>query len=165
MVGNSCWANDNKYEIYEIPKKTNKSAYRFTGDFIVLAKNTSFDYWVLATLKLTLDSNFNEKAFYRPYGQYTVATSGKDFVVRKNIMGRNVIFGGTSMISEIYDAYNTRKKVYGFNSEKMLSFKNNFRHTPGNVSGGDKVKIYKKKKVKKSENTFYTSRNKKKNSR
>ena len=165
MVGNSCWANDNKYEIYEIPKKTNKSAYRFTGDFIVLAKNTSFDYWVLATLKITLDSNFNEKAFYRPYGQYTVATSGKDFVVRKNIMGRKVVFGGTSMISEIYDAYNTRKKVYGFKSENMLSFKNDFKHTPGNLSGGDKVKIYKKKKVQNTTKTFYNSKNKKRNSR
>ena len=44
----------------------------------------------------------------------------------------------TSMISEIYDAYNTRKKVYGFKSENMLSFKNDFKHTPGNLSGGDK---------------------------
>lgn len=151
-VGNSCWANDNTYEIYELPKKSNKSAYKFTGDFLVLAKNTSFDYWVLTTLKITLDSDFNEKAFYRPYGQYTIATSGKDMAVRKNMRGAKVIFGGKSMISAIYDAFNTRKKVYGFQAEKMMSFKRNFKHNPASLSGGDVVKIYKKNKNSKRKN-------------
>jgi hypothetical protein len=144
--GYSCWANDNNYEIFEVPKRTNNSAYKFTGDFLVLAKNTSFDYWILTKLRVTVNSSMEESAYYIPYGQYTVATNGKDSVIRKNIQGRDVIFGGNSYISATFDVVSTRKKVYNFKSQNMIAYKNNFKNTPKNISGGDVVKIYKNNK-------------------
>lgn len=79
--GTSCWVSDNKYEIFEIPKLSNKG-YAFTGNFIFIAHNVSFDYWLFGTMSVKLDMQdlkvnhrVNESVYFNLYGKYLIASN------------------------------------------------------------------------------------------
>ena len=56
----SCFVKENDYEIYECPSTTNKEDY--VGNFLVVAHNTTFDYWMLILMNHSISIK-NNKAY------------------------------------------------------------------------------------------------------
>lgn len=83
-VGRSAWVNDNMYDVFEAPAIYNLGDYKFTGDFLYLAHNVDFDYWLFGksndTLTLVPSKNgvqpFSEKYTCTLCGRYSVIIGG-----------------------------------------------------------------------------------------
>lgn len=139
--------SNNLYEVYEIPHFSNSKARPYTGNYLVLFYNTSFDYYVFATMNhdMTVKDNIKESTEYYCYGKYEVLKCDASGVkLEKTIKGHDLSVGFGSNTKETpknFDEMNVRKESgYGVNPKKILGL-NHKRFTSGNA----KNPIYKKK--------------------
>jgi hypothetical protein len=156
----SCWVLDNRYDMFEVPHKSNKPGSPY-GKFLFFAYNTSFKYYQFGELVITLDASesrrtkfVTEKVIYSPYGKYDIVFQGSKNNITKQEFGYNYAPGLPSSEHNFsFDSYNARKTAYKTDSYKILK-------TLGVVTTGltkvidkGRVKIYgknKKKPVKKT---------------
>lgn len=97
------WVRDNFYKFYEAPKKSNNKTRPFTGEFMFLAYNTHFNYYIFGTMKHRIDYNKTEKdrelyetISYRVYGKWTIMNNentGEPFY-HKDLSGQKCDMGG-----------------------------------------------------------------------
>jgi hypothetical protein len=152
----SCFVGDNNYEVIEYPKKSNTKSY--TGDYLVLIRNRSFDYWLFGTFSHTHDEEksekmktFVERAEYFIYGKYYVLSAEGGIEINKDLNGRDCTFGANRFRYSYFDSFATRKKAYGVSIHQFLANKKGVgnEYNPNAVLDCRSVQIYKKKKKKK----------------
>ena len=123
----SCFVFDNFYEFFEIPKRSN--LYKASGEFLFLAHNISFDYWIFGKMSHSLDfkktkiqNNFSEKVRYTVFGHYNLLLNEKTTIsVNKIVFGKNVIYGGKNSNKNNFDFLGNRKGAYGTTNSKLLN--------------------------------------------
>lgn len=119
----------------------------YPGDFLVLAYNESFDYWMLLKMKHRITNKNLESVNYEPLGKYTIASSPNRLAIEKEEKGYTLTYGGNTKRNSKFDPFNTRKKAYKFSMSRLLAQKNRFNNKKGTISGKDIVKIYNKKRT------------------
>lgn len=156
---NSCWVGSNHYDIFEVPANYNSNKYKLIGDFLCLAYNTDFDYWIMADM--TYKINFqNTNAYgkvddyvsYAPYGSYDIltASSNKASAISKKENGFYVTYGGKGdPKSEYFDNLGSRKKAYGYSGSELLGASYGISYNKYDVTDYKPVEIYKSHKNKK----------------
>lgn len=153
--GYSCFVYDNRYDFFEIPKYSNQKPY--AGEYMFIAHNTDFDYWVFGEMKYTIRDNFestvrlNDRATFVPYGKYNVIVDGRRHSITKTEYGKNVNYGGNQKRNQRFDKLGNRLRAYGTSIQKLL----NKRHNTKGIKGGDAVKIYKKRSKRNSNTKKY----------
>jgi len=118
----SCFVENNEYEVIEIPKLSNKSPIE--GQFLVFARNASFNYYLLLKLKYHINYNkivTNQKVhdnvdFYC-IGKYSILN---DYItIIKEIDGKYVDYGGNLRLNYKFDYRDVRKLAYNTSSVKI----------------------------------------------
>lgn len=78
LTGSNCEArdpkrhflvNNNRYDVYEIPMRSNKNGLHMTGNFAVLLRNLDFGYWTFALMNHQLRRD-NRSAILREIVKY-----------------------------------------------------------------------------------------------
>lgn len=147
--GRSPWVNDNYYEMFEAPALSNLDSGPY-GDFLFLAHNVSFDFYIFGTMRVGLDVQASksqgrpiEVVSFRVTGKYTFIYINGDANITKNEMGRDFDPGNpSSSVGNPFDSYNTRKLIYKTNNHKIMkSLGVNVNEY--NTVDKDPVKIYK----------------------
>jgi hypothetical protein len=152
-TGGSCFVLDNKYDVFEIPKKSNKKNSPY-GEFIFFVHNTSFDYYLLGTMRVSLNksetiaSRFpSEKVSYRNYGKYFILYESLRNNITKIEAGDAFDPGFTpSKISHIFDSYNSRKHAYKTSNHKILRDLGFDITSTKKITDNSKVKVFNKNK-------------------
>jgi len=93
----SCFVFDNRYDMFEIPSVKNSG--KLVGNFMFLAHNTSFDYWVFGTFKHSIDKGETkrrrilvEEVSYNCCGYYSLSfEDGDNFRFFKKTSSENAI--------------------------------------------------------------------------
>lgn len=145
----SCWVDDNKYEIFEVPSRDNR--YPGYGDFIFLAHNTSFNYWVFGEMSFTLNysktqgtTSTYERALYKPYGIYTTGNEDSPSTIKKTVLGKNVTYGGKNPKNILFDSCGCRKKSHSAMEGRTIDQVNKTRNQyKKSVNEKSNIKIYK----------------------
>jgi hypothetical protein len=153
--GYSCWVGDNKYEIYEVPSKRNKIGSPY-GDFLYLAYNKSFDYYLFGKLEVSLNASasraskqINETVHYKNHGKYDIIFQQGENHIKKIEYGSDFDPGRqSSEESANFDSYNSRKQAYRTSKHKILADLGVSNINANKISGNDAVKIYNKPKPK-----------------
>ncbi len=152
----SCWVKDNKYDMFEVPATWNKKGSPY-GEFLYLAFNKSFDYYLFGKLDITLDTNASirerrivENVYYKSYGKFDITFEQNDNHINKVEYGSKFDPGVTSSEHNFdFDSYNSRKKAFRTDKYKILSaIDPSFRSTGdrNKIAGNQAVQVYKKKK-------------------
>lgn len=111
----ACYVDDNKYDIFEVPKTSNiRPAY---GDFLVLAYDSSFDYWVLSDMNVKLnekatkelESSIYETVKIDPYGYYSFGNEVNPTSVRKIAKGGTAENGGPQNMNILFGSMRRQK--------------------------------------------------------
>ena len=147
------FVEDNKYDVFEIPKKSNEK-FSYYGDFLFFIHNTSFDYYMLGTMKVTLNKSEtlanrfpSEKAQYRNFGKYIITFEPSRNNVSKVQHGHKFDPGfEVGSISHLYDSYNTRKHVYKTSNHKVLRELGLDITSTKKITDSNKVAVYKNKR-------------------
>jgi hypothetical protein len=155
--GYSCWVGDNKYEMYEVPSKRNKIGSPY-GDFLYLAFNKSFDYYLFGKLEISLDSSasrtskqLKETVYYKNHGKYSIIFQQGENHIHKVEKGSEFDPGlASSDTTADFDSYNSRKKAYRTSKHQILADLGVNNLNSNKISGKDPVKIYNKPKPKSS---------------
>lgn len=149
----SCWVDDNHYDYFEVPAVKNTKNYE--GEYLFLAHNTDFDYWLFGDMEYTINQKSTKKAgyvvdniVYNPCGKYDITITDKATNPIKTEKGRNCTFGGKSTKGK-FDQMGTRKKAYHTSSGEIVAKSEGKTHNSSGLEGGETVKIYKKKPYKK----------------
>lgn len=94
-TGQSIWVENNTYNVFEIPKKENSG--QVEGEYLTLAQNIDFDYWLLADFEYHIvdmkNSHLVEKVSYSPYGIYTISLSKEKSSITKKQTGMSIDYG------------------------------------------------------------------------
>jgi len=153
--GYSCWVGDNRYEVFEVPAKSNRENSPY-GEFIYLAYNKSFQYYLFGKMQVELDvstskSNrfVNEDVYFRNYGKYSIVfgTRANDNSINKDEYGSKFDPGSHSSEHNFdFDTYNSRKIAYKTNKYKILESIGVRGLDSGKIVGSDVVKVYNKDK-------------------
>lgn len=146
---NSCWVDDNSYEVFEVPHVTNK--YRGYGSFIFLAHNTSFDYWVFGEMTYQLDysktqgsTSTHDNVYYIPYGIYTIGDENAPTTIKKTVFGKNATYGGKGSKLVMFDSCGNRMKAHrGMESRTVDQVNKTRNRYKKSVNKNTDVKIYK----------------------
>ena len=149
--GMSCWVSDNSYDVYEVPSYTNTT--KMCGDFLFLAHNTSFDYWLfgemtyrISTAKTASNKVLYETAYYVPYGTYTVFDEYELLTVKKTVVGKHVTYGGHYGDKKFsFDHLDRRRRAYGSSAKKETQ-KILGRYEKKSSNSKNPVKIFNKNK-------------------
>jgi hypothetical protein len=180
--GSSFWVLDNRYDVFEVPHINNKEGWPY-GEFLFLAYNRSFQYYVFGYMKIDLDRSttsrnryVTESVYYRNHGKYTIVFESHDNNIVKIQYGRDFDPGVPSSDHTFdFDKFNNRKRAYGYDSYKIIGAVDpSFRGTsdPNKIANArGKVPVYKKngaskpaaKKISGSKETSELSGQKKKN--
>lgn len=149
----SCWVSDNKYDVIEIP--TINSQNKFTGTYLILAKNQDFGYWIFGKMDVAIDienttktNNIVENVLFEILGQYTlVLDDNKLSCVSKITDGSACNFGSDLCKNVKFDQIGVRKKAYAVLEEDEL---NRILKKPGkfvkeSLIDSEAVEIFKKK--------------------
>lgn len=147
--GFAAFVDDNKYDIFEASANSNfKPAY---GKSLLLAYNSSFDYWVLTDLSVYIDKASVEKtdciyetARIKPYGMYTLSSEDDPKSIRKTATGENVGNGGINNRGILFDRLSIRKNAYKTTDKKIVS-KYTKVSTERAINKKINIKRYKKK--------------------
>jgi hypothetical protein len=172
--GYSCWVKDNKYDIFEVPSVRNKKGSPY-GEFLFLAYNRSFQYYLFGWMKVTLDVSDTirsrrvvEDVYFKNYGKYLIVFETHENNIHKEEYGSKFDPGVQSDEHNFsFDSYNTRKKAYRTDSYKIIkSVDPSFRGTsnPNKVVGKSKVPVFNKNKKPYKKNNNY-NQNRKTNKR
>lgn len=120
----SCFVNNNYYEVYEIPKKTNKKG--LIGEFLVFVRNVSFDYYILLHLNYRINYNRSKAqdklcdiVKYHCYGKYSILADNQTII--KDLPGSKVDYGGNLPLKHNYDSRDMRKLSYKTTSAKLYN--------------------------------------------
>jgi hypothetical protein len=124
--GHSIFVEDNKLDIFEAPKKSNRTNYY--GEYLFFIHNRSFDYYYLGIMTVTLDKNASkqtaqvkEKVYYKNYGKYTIIYSDYENYITREQRGYNFAPGYyPSSINYPFDSFNSRKHAYNTSNHKIL---------------------------------------------
>ena len=144
---------DNYYDFYEIPKKGNE--FKPEGQFLFLAHNTSFDYWIFGQMEYSINhgetsrtATLVDSAEFLPYGTYDVVVNGNTHTIQKKRLGKNTDYGFLRP-DGLFDALGVRKKAYRTSASKLLGKITGINQKIDTLKGGDEVKIYKNRNKKK----------------
>jgi hypothetical protein len=154
--GNSCWVLDNKYDIFEVPSNWNKKGSPY-GEFLFLAYNKSFQYYLFGYMKVELDKQASisrryivEDVYFKSHGKFDIIFEKYDNHITKVEYGSKFDPGVSSNEHTFdFDSFNTRKMAYHTDKYKILSsIDPSFRGTGDRykVTGKQAVKVYKKNK-------------------
>jgi len=142
--GRSCFVYDNNYEVYEIPCTTNKD--KFTGDYLLLVKNVSFEYYLLVLMnyKIDLNGNFKTEIVYTPLVYFEAVLLKNNIKINNLNRGFYLNLGSNSNnkpadMANRFTAYRMSDASYIRNYYQKY---NKTRISNGNVA----VKIYNKNK-------------------
>jgi hypothetical protein len=126
-------AASREYEVYEIPFKSNSKEHVEHGRFIVLLKDISFEYWMLASLNYTCRSekhkigtkfidSFCEKASYDLLSQAVITQKKACISAKCTISTKDLKFDIQPEFEKVeFDWCDSRKKaVYGFTKQKLM---------------------------------------------
>lgn len=156
--GNSCFVYDNEYDMFEVPAKSydvSINKFSYTGDYLFLAHDKSFDYWLFGKMsyEVDLDSTATQQALidqasFAAYGQYKVTfTDIHDFSFVKETAGPDCNFGGSKFKGK-FDKMGSRKKAYHTSTGQVVAGASGKNHNINGLKGGNKVRVYKKTKRK-----------------
>jgi hypothetical protein len=150
----SIWVFGNNYELFEVPAKRNKKGWLY-GDFLFLARNVSYDYYLFGKMKISLDKdksvvakNIVEDVYYEPYGKYTIVfgTGGNNHI-KKEEYGYSFTPGVTSSDHDFtFDSFNSRKLSYSYSKYKILTEIGVKDIEENKITSQKPVEIYKKSK-------------------
>jgi hypothetical protein len=154
--GFSCWVKDNRYDIFEVPSKSNQKGSPY-GDFLFLAYNKSFDYYLFGYMSVTLNRSetirtryLSEAVHFKNHGKFNITFETYDNNVHKVEYGSLFDPGVQSDEHNFdFDSYNSRRKAYKTDRYKILrSIDPSFKGTgnPNKVVDTKKVPIYKDRK-------------------
>jgi len=151
--GYSCWVKDNKYEMFEVPSKSNRKGSPY-GEFLFLAYNKSFQYYLFGYMTVNLDSNETrrtkhivEDVYFKNHGKFDITFSNNDNHIHKVEYGSKFDPGVQSDEHNFeFDSYNSRKISYGTNKYKILNSLGISTIDPSKMVGKNAVEVYKKKK-------------------
>ena len=147
----SIWVFENRYEIYEVPAKRNVKGWPY-GDFLYIAYNTSYDYYMFGKMKVSLDKqrslqtgNLVEDVHYEPYGKLSIVFTNSKNMITKDEFGYNFTPGVISSDhSFVFDQYNGRKLAYRWPKHKILKEIGVKEVIKEKITGLKKVKKFKK---------------------
>lgn len=114
------------------------------GKFLIVAHNTSFNYWIVTLMEDTIKGQ-SEKVHFTVLGKYSISTNGNSVIISKELIGSKVDCGDNSLGS-FFDPWNGRRKAYGTNRSEIIAKNNKIKNNLNNVKDTKKVKIYKKRK-------------------
>lgn len=145
----TCFVSNNKYDMFEIPSVKNKKG-SCVGKFLVLIKNVSFNYYMLAELEYkilgTKNGHLVDEAVFYVYGQYSIESNTKRQFIKKLAAGKNCDFGDSKLQARGFDSSDFRKSVgYGTSAAKMFAASKHIKVNNLTVVDNSEVKIYKKK--------------------
>lgn len=150
IIGRSSWVADNYYDFYEIPLKGNE--FKIVGDFIFLAHNIHFDYWIFGEMKYSIDESETKRtmslvdnASFIPFGTYDVIVNKNEHSIQKKRLGRNTDYGFLKP-NGLFDTLGIRKKAYKTSASKLIGSLTGINQNIGSLKGEEEVKIYKKNK-------------------
>lgn len=147
-----CFVWDNDYEIYECPCKTNK--LQDVGEFLMIAHNTDFDYWMVVILYYNLKTKQNKSyvnVTYDPKYIGYVMYKSKDHIIIQDFKHPHALELGLNLTEYYFDhcmfragAYNTTPQQHSIKNTKNENYK---------LETANKVIIFKKKnEIKRSYN-------------
>lgn len=149
----SCWVLDNRYDMFEVPAKTNEKGSPY-GEFLFFSFNQNFQYFQFGTMSVKLNipetkrTRFiTEKILYRPFGKYMITFEGAINHITKVEYGFKFTPGVRSDEHNFaYDSYNSRKKNgYQKTQYDILASVGIMEINPEKLVGKTEVPIYKKK--------------------
>jgi len=151
--GRSIFVEDNKYDIYEVPKITNDDNSPF-GEFIFFIHDTSFDYYLFGIMTVSLNKSSSlankivtEKVHYKNYGKYMITYEEHNNNINKVEFGVDYEPGFlSSNINYTYDQYNSRKHAYNTSNHKILRDLGVAITSPKKLAGNQKTQVYNKNK-------------------
>jgi hypothetical protein len=149
----SCWVKDNRYEIYEAPSIYNQQNSPH-GEFLFLAYNKSFDYYLFGYMEVKLDEYASrrdkflvEKVYYKNHGKFTIVFQRGENNITKLEYGSKFDPGVSSSEHNFtFDSYNSRKMAYRTNTYKILQSIGVSGLDSHKITGDSAVKIYNKNK-------------------
>lgn len=149
---NSCWVDDNAYTVFEIPTKDSHNLPE--GNFLVLAQNTSFDYWIAAGMFYSINNKeslrynklMDTVRFY-PWGQFTATPkyggNNASMVVTCKASSSELKFDMRSPRFDDFDHQGCRKKAYHTSEGGIMTrLRNGQSYTQKHTAGGSRVKKY-----------------------
>jgi hypothetical protein len=151
--GRSCFVYDNKYDIVEVPRNSNRQGSPY-GEFLFFIYNKSFQYHMFGSLKVTLDERktretgmIHESVYFKNHGKYEIVfgSGNGDNRIHKAEYGSNFDPGSSSDEHNFnFDSYNSRKIAYRTNRYKILASVGVKNTDPYKTVGKSAVKIYNK---------------------
>lgn len=150
--GASCFVSNNYYEIYEVPARSNHYKSNLEGKFLLFAKNTDFNYWLVADMFYSINYKSTNKNYYladsvkiNPKGYYTISSNKNQHLVNKTNSGKKCNYGYKNAKGR-FDQTGARKKAYGTNFALLTAQISGFsNHSVNQVSDGKPVKKYNNK--------------------
>jgi hypothetical protein len=153
--GSSCWVENNRYEIIEVPSKLNQKGSPY-GEFIYFAYNVSFDYHLFGRMGISLNREMTtrtkliqEIVHFEPHGKFDIVfgSNFEDNAIRKVEYGTKFTPGAhSSEHTYNFDSYNKRKSAYKLDRQTILSVTGVKLVNNNSVVDNGPVDIYKKKK-------------------
>jgi hypothetical protein len=151
----SIWVFGNEYEIYEVPAKRNIKGWPY-GDFLYIAYNTSFQYYMFGKMKVSLDKTRSvktgtivEDVHYEPYGKLTITFTKDKNLIHKEEFGYEFTPGVISSDHSFnFDKFNGRKLAYRWPTHKLLKEIGVNGVLQKKITGDTKVEKFKKNKKK-----------------
>lgn len=154
--GSSCWVENNRYEVVEVPAKSNQRGSPY-GEFIYFAYNVSFDYHLFGRMGVSLDKRgttdsrlIQERAHFEPHGKFdiTFGARAEDNAIRKVEHGYDFTPGAHSSEHTFnFDSYNSRKAAYGFNRAGILGRTDVKLMSNNSVVDTRPVEVYRKRSI------------------
>lgn len=150
----SGWVSDNRYDVFEAPYHQNpKNEYAFTGDFLYLAHNLDFDYWIFGKSKdevvyTTSPSKYSEIFTYSLIGRYEITFGNKptNNYIKKVSNKHTLSLGNKTGSFKNFDELCTRKCAFERKSKDEVIKDLQKSRSKIEAVGSEPVKIYKKRK-------------------
>ena len=143
-----CFVWDNDYEIYECPRTTNKLPD--IGEFLMIAHNTDFDYWMVVILNYNLETKQNKSyvnVTYNPKYIGYVMYKSKENIIVQDFMHPHALELGVNRTEYHFDhcmyragAYNITPQQHSLKNVKNENYK---------LDTSEKVVVFKSKSKKK----------------
>ena len=148
----SLFPMDNKFEIFEIPKRNNK--IKSQGNFLVLAYNISFNYWIFCFLDIKSNKKeiiqkkfFSEKVYFSLLGYFNNIQLSKGINFKELYF--EDILGSRNSKKNSFDYLEKRKKIFNTSEKELFQQITKINKKEKKiVEKKDKVKIYKKRFIK-----------------
>ena len=142
-----CFVKDNEYEIYECPSTTNQNTEKAIGEFLMIAHNIDFDYWLVVILNYSVNTN-NGKAYvdvkYDPRYNGVVRYMEKNEVKVQPFNHPMSLALGANDNSIYFDSGLTRATAYSFFIQQHMV--KNSKNNNSKIATNEKVTVYKNKK-------------------